>query len=115
MPIRDGAWLLKFEEWMTARGLAGATKNHYRSACSRLYAVAMLPEYRQQTGIHMNPFRGIPRDRTRRREDVFSRAQLRAVFAHATPALQLAMRLALFAPELRIGNIAALERTWTPN
>lgn len=108
-PLRDGSWLLRFEEWMQARQLAGATKNHYRSACSRLYAVAMAPAYRQQTGIVLNPFRGIPRDRTRRRTETFTRAQLAQLLTHGPLWLETAIRLALYAPALRLGNIVALE------
>lgn len=110
-PIRDPSWIGKFEDWMTAKGLAGATKNHYRSACSRMYFVAMQPEYRGETGITMNPFRGILRDRPRTREAVFTRAQLRDVMAHLPPFLQLAVRIAVLAPKLRLGNILAL--TWS--
>jgi integrase len=110
-PIRDGGWLLKFEQWMEAQGWAGSTKNHRRSACSRLYAVAMAPEYRQQTGITQNPFVGIPRDPTRRREEAFTREQVAALFAAAPPTLRTAMLIALLAPALRIGNIVGLR--WT--
>lgn len=107
-PIRDGAWLLKFEDWMSKKGLAGSTKNHYRSACSRLYFVAMQPEYRAVTGIMTNPFRGILRDRTRNRDVVFTRPQLQAVLVQLPPFLKLALRIALLAPKLRLGNILAL-------
>lgn len=107
-PIRDGAWLLKFEEWMTAEGMAGSTKNHCRSACSKLYRVALLAEYRVQTGITANPFRGILRDPPVRRDVVFTPEQLQAVLQAAPTYLRTAMRIAALAPELRISNIAAL-------
>ncbi|MDP1570380.1 MAG: site-specific integrase [Vicinamibacterales bacterium] len=112
-PIRDGRWLLRFEEWMAEKGLSGSTKNHYRSACSRLYAVAMLPEYRTQSGIMLNPFRGILRDQTRRRDATFSLAQLRDVLGAAPPELALAIQIALLAPKLRLANITALR--WDAN
>src|SRR5207253_7087850 len=28
-PVRDPSWILKFEAWMTARGIRGQTRNHY--------------------------------------------------------------------------------------
>lgn len=109
-PLRDGTWLLKFEDWMTTLELAGSTKNHYRSACSRMYWVAMQPEYRALTGITLNPFRGILRDPTRRRETTLTREQIQGLLAHGTQDLQLAITLALLAPKLRLGNIVRL--TW---
>ena len=108
-PIRDGAWLWKFEEWMAAKGISGSTRNHYRSACSKLYRVAMLPMFRSQTGITINPFLGLPRDRVRKRNTVLSDDQLRALLAHAPEFLKLAIRIALLAPNLRLSNIADLK------
>jgi integrase len=107
-PIRDGAWLMRFEAWMERKGLAGSTKNHYRSACSRIYATAMLPEYRTQTGITSNPFRGILRDPPVRRDATFSPDQLRAILAIAPDWLGLAIQIALMAPKLRLGKVLAL-------
>ena len=81
-PIDDPALILKFEEWMRKRGIAGATRNRYRSTVSRLYWFAMLPERRGESGITTNPFRGILRDRERSRDVTLSTQQIQIGRAH---------------------------------
>jgi hypothetical protein len=61
--LDDPTWLLQFDDWIDRRRAAGSTRNHFYSTMSRLYAVAMLPQYRKATGITANPFAGIPRAR----------------------------------------------------
>jgi integrase len=107
-PLVDPSWITKFEAWMQARGIAGATRNRYRTALSRLYAVAMLPEFRAQTGVTMNPFRAMLRDTERSRSVTFTVEQLAAVVAAAPPHLRLAIAIAVYAPKLRLGNILSL-------
>jgi integrase len=114
-PIDDPTWVLKFEQWMQRRpvqkrkGLKGATKNRYRSAVSRLYWFAMLPERRQVSGITSNPFRGLLRDRERARDVVLTPAQLKAILACAPYHLRLAIVIAALAPKLRMSNILGLK------
>lgn len=108
-PIDQPHWLLKFEEWIDRRAGAGSTRNSYRSAMSRLYAVALLPEYRTATGIIMNPFMGLLRDRTARRTVTLSLEQLRAIMTHAAPHLRLAIAIAALAPKLRLANVLGLQ------
>ncbi|WP_291989567.1 tyrosine-type recombinase/integrase [Luteitalea sp.] len=107
-PIDTPAHLLAFEEWMLARGVAGATRNRYRTAMSRLYQMAMLPEYRAATGVTMNPFRALERDPVRRRTVTITPEQLRAVMLASPAHLRLAIAIAALAPKLRLGNILAL-------
>jgi integrase len=109
-PIDDAGWILKFEQWMTRRGIKGATKNRYRSAVSRLYWFAMLPERRQASGITMNPFRGLLRDRERKRDVVLTKDQIRAIMQYAPYHIRLAIVIAALAPKLRMTNILRL--TW---
>lgn len=108
-PIDDPTWILKFEAWMKRRGISGATKNRYRSACSRLYWFAMLPEHRLTSGITMNPFRGLQRDREFPRDVVLTAPQIRAIMAHAPYHLRLAIVIAALAPKLRLANILSLK------
>lgn len=112
-PIDHPGWILTFDTWMAQRGVSGATRNHYRVRLSRLYAVAMKPEYRTATGVTLNPFRGLDRDRPRRRRVVFTVEQLQAVIAAAPPWLQLAIAIAALAPKLRLSNI--LDLRWDRN
>lgn len=107
-PIDDPSWLLRFEQWMARRRITGATKNRYRSACSRLYWFAMLPERRRASGITMNPFRGLLRDREFAREVVLTRDELRRILQAAPYHLQLAIVIAALAPKLRLSNILQL-------
>lgn len=107
-PIDDPNWILKFEAWMKRRRIAGATKNRYRSAASRLYWFAMLPERRQASGITLNPFRGLRRDKEYPRDVVLTPAQIRAVMMAAPYHLRLAIVIAALAPKLRLANILSL-------
>lgn len=109
--LTDGSWITKFEAWMRDEQMAGSTKNHLRSAASKCYRVAMLPEYQAQTGITRNPFLGVARDRPRRRTAMFTKTQLRSILQRASSRLKLAIRIAVLAPELRLSNIAFLQ--WT--
>lgn len=106
--IDHPSWLLKFEDWMSKRELAGATKNRYRSAVSRLYWFAMLPQNREASGITSNPFRGILRDQERARDVTLSGDQIRSLLQYAPQHLRLAIVIAALAPKLRLGNILAL-------
>lgn len=107
-PIDDARHLLAFEEWMLKRGIAPATRNRYRTAMSRLYAIAMRPEFRTTTGVTMNPFLAIERDVPRGRTVTLSVDQVRAVLHHAPRHLCLAIAIASLAPKLRLGNVLAL-------
>lgn len=106
--IDHPSWLLDFEAWMTTHGLSGSTKNRYRSACSRLYWFAMLPERREQFGITSNPFRGILRDKERGRDVTLSPSDIAAIIQHAPDHLRLAIVIAALAPKLRLANILSL-------
>lgn len=107
-PIDHPSWLLKFEDWMTTRGIAGPTKNRYRSAASRLYWFAMLPINREDSGITSNPFRGILRDDEHNRDVTLSGDQIRSILQYAPQHLRMAIVIAALAPKLRLGNILAL-------
>lgn len=109
-PILDPSWIERFEVWLSSLGLSGARKNHYRSAMSGIYRTALLPQWRQKTGVTSNPFLHIERDRVRPREAVLTLEQLRAWIDAAAPHVRIAMALAVYAPELRSGAILGL--TW---
>jgi integrase len=108
-PIADPMWILKFEDWMAARKVAGQTKNQYRSTLSQLYALALQPAYRKVTGVAVNPFIGVPRDRGGERTSTITIEQLRAWLQHASYHVRLAVAIAALAPKLRLANILALE------
>jgi len=107
-PIVDPAWILRFEDWMTARGISGSRKNQLRSTMSVLYQVARKPAHRTKTGVDTNPFAGGERDRVRSRTRVLSRAEIERWMAQAPYHLRVAMAVATYAPKLRLGNILAL-------
>jgi integrase len=100
--------ILKFEAWMSQRGIAASTRNHYRSALSTMYRVAAKPQYRGLTHILSNPFLG-DRDATEGREVTISLDQLRAWLACASYHCRLAVAIAALAPKLRLASILALE------
>ena len=107
--IDDPSLLLKFESWMAKRGIKGSTKNRYRSAVSRLYWFAMLPENRKATGITTNPMRGIMRDPEFGRDVTLTPGEIRSVIAAAPYHLRLAIVIAALAPKLRLANILQLK------
>lgn len=109
-PIKDPELLLAFEKWMTARGLSGARKNHYRSACSMMYRVALLPERRGQSGIRENPFAGVLRDRVQRRTRLLEPAEITTWMDAAPLPVMLAVTLGALAPALRLQNVVGLRR-----
>jgi integrase len=114
-PIRDPHWLLKFEDWMDAKRtaktgtrLSGQTRNQYRSTLSQMYVLALRPEFRARSGVQMNPFLGIPRDRDVERTSTVTVTQLRAWLTHASYHVRLAVSIAALAPKLRLANVLAL-------
>jgi len=107
-PIDDPSWLLKFEQWADKRQVSNQTFNHYWSGCSRIYYVAMLPQYRALTGVTMNPFAGAPRRPTRGREVMLTPAQLRKLLAVASYHVRLAVAIGALAPKLRLATILGL-------
>jgi site-specific recombinase XerC len=108
-PIENPALLEAFEQWMDARGISGARKNHYRSACSSLYKLALLPAYRKRSQISSNPFEHIPRDKVRKRITTFdSPVALRLVIAGAPWHTRIALAIGGLAPKLRLKNVLAL-------
>jgi hypothetical protein len=123
-PIDDPMWLLKFEDWMNAkrigrvvesagraRPLSGQTKNQYRSVMSQMYRLALQPAFRKQTGVAMNPWVGIPRERDNERTSTVTIEELRAWLEHASYHVRLAVAIAALAPKLRLKNI--LELKWS--
>lgn len=109
-PIRDPDWLVQFEDWMAARGIAGQTKNQYRSTLRQMYQLARQPRWRKLTGVQTNPLDGIFRDRPGGREVTIAPEDLRRLLEHASYHVRLAVAIGALAPKLRLGNILAL--TW---
>lgn len=107
-PIVNPDWLLRFEIWLTSRGLSNQSKNHYRGLMRRMYAVAMLPEYRQRTNITMNPFAGMPNDPTVERTVTVEPEQFSNWIRAASYHIRLAVAIAALAPKLRLRNILDL-------
>lgn len=107
-PIQDPDWIVKFEDWIAARGVGKQTRLHYMSIMSRMYRVALLPKYRKKTGVETNPFATIERDRPPGKKVSVTPAQLRAWLAKAPRHTQLAMAIAALAPKLRLENVLSL-------
>lgn len=110
-PVTTPRHLLDFEQWMTKRGSSGTTRNHYRTAMSQMYRIAMLPQYRSLTHVTMNPFAGLLRDTTRRRTTTLTLSQIRTMLEAAAPHLRLAIAIGSLAPKLRLDNVLGLR--WT--
>src|SRR5207248_9067903 len=108
-PIEQPELLDEFESWMTSRGVAGSTKNHYRSTISGMYRVAQLPRYRRLTGNPINPMTGVPRDRRVRRNVDLTPEQIVAWIQAASYHVRLAVAIAALAPKLRLQNVLTLE------
>ena len=108
-PIHDPDWITRFEDWIHTRGVGPQTRNHYRSIMSRMYRTAMLPRFRKQSGVAMNPFAGAMRDRTPPRTVTISVDELRRWLAHAPYHIRLAIAIGALAPKLRLSNILALD------
>ncbi len=106
--IADPDHIVAFEDWMTARGIAGQTRNQYRSTLRQMYQLALQPRWRKKTGIQTNPFDGIYRDRPGARTVTTTPDELRRVLAHASYHVRLAVAIGALAPKLRLGNILAL-------
>lgn len=108
-PIERPELLDEFEDWMVARGVAGSTRNHYRSTISGMYRVAQVPRYRKITGNPQNPMVGVPRDRRVRRNVDLTPAQMLEWMTVASYHVRLALAIAALAPKLRLENVLALE------
>lgn len=107
-PILDADWLVKFEQWMDDRGIAGATKNTYRSALSGMYKLAIRPRWRKKTNVIINPCIGMDRDPTRSRKTTLTAEQLTAWIEAAPRHVGLALAIGALAPELRLASILGL-------
>jgi integrase len=106
--VADPSWILKFEDWLTARGLGAQSKNHYRSMLRRMYAMALLPEYRQLTGVTTNPFEHVRHDPTFERTVALTPDEARRWLSHASYHVRLAMAIAALAPKLRLAKVLGL-------
>lgn len=125
--VRDPTWVTKWEAWLAEPkpqrrrpkdppGFArppivwsAQTKNQYRSLLSRMFAVALENSFRLQTGLTMNPFAGIRRERGRRRTAILDKDDLRAVLQQASYHLRLAIALGVLTPKLRETDILKLD------
>jgi hypothetical protein len=101
-------WIARFEDWMDARGIAGQTKNQYRSTVRQLYQLALQPRWRKRTGAQFNPMDGIYRDRPGERDSTISPDDLRALLTKASYHVRLAIAIGALAPKLRLEDILAL-------
>jgi integrase len=106
--VNDPEWIERFEQWMVDRGIAGQTKNQYRSVVSQMYHLARKPAYRKRTGITSNPFDGIDRDKGGRSTFALTVEQAQATLAAASYHVRLAIGIAALAPKLRRSNILGL-------
>jgi integrase len=116
-PILEPLWLERFEQWMTKRGISGATKNTYRSAVSGMYRLAIRPRWRAVTHVTVNPMSGTERDPVRSRKATLTPDQLRAWIYAAPPHVRLALAIGALAPKLRKSSILALrwDRNFDPD
>jgi integrase len=109
-PIDDPSWLLRWDEWIDRRNVAGGTRNHYQTTMSRLYAVAMLPEYRKMTSVSMNPFAGRPRSIRATRKVALTPERVLGWIQQMSYHARLSVAIAALAPKLRLRSILDLER-----
>ncbi len=109
-PIARPELIAEFESWMEERGISGPRKNHYRSACSMIYRVALLPEYRRVSGVRENPFAHVQRDRQTRRTAILTLEQLQQWTSTAPLEVAIVVAIGALAPALRLGNVIALDR-----
>ena len=107
-PVEDSDWLLRFEDWLAARQIGPQSRNHYRSAMSRMYRVALLPQYRKRTGVTTNPFAGLPREATVGRTVTLTPDQVGTWLSHMSYHVRVAVAIAALAPKLRKRNILRL-------
>lgn len=112
-PIAEPDWIEQFEDWLTSRGLSGPRKNHYRSAMSGLYRTALLPAFRKKTHVSANPFQHLERDHVPSRLGTLTAEQLEALITAAPLHVRIALAIATYAPEMRLGSILKLR--WTLN
>lgn len=107
-PIDDIAWLPKFQRHLNARGIAKQTMNNLRYAMSNLYDHALRLENREQTGIVVNPFKGLEKHTPRRRTKALSIEEFMAIYVAAAPHLQLALDIGVYAYALRHKEVLRL-------
>lgn len=108
-PIANPEWILRFEQWMVARGISGSTRNSYLSALSTLYRIALQPAYRQRAGVDSNPFRDIRRAPAKSRVVALTPDQVLAWSRAASYHVALAVTIGALAPKLRLQSILDLE------
>lgn len=108
--IDEPDWILKFEDWMTRRGISRGTKHHYRTYMSRMYLVARLPMYRKFTGVQekQNPFEGIPRGKKTVRKVTLSVDELLRLQRACSYHVRLAIAIASLSPMFRLHNVLSL-------
>lgn len=109
-PLIEPQWIMRFEQWMDARGISGQTKNQYRSTLSQLYRLAAAPAWTKITQVDKNPFKELERDPKVTRVVTLSLEDLRKILETATYHIRLAVAIGLLAHKLRLENILAL--TW---
>lgn len=107
-PILDPTWLRRWDAWVTARGVANDTRNHYTSTLSRLYWFALLVENRSTTGIEFNPFADRPRPSGRRRTVTLTPEDVPKILEQASYHVRLALTIGALALALRLRNILEL-------
>ena len=109
-PIEDPRWILDFDAWLDRRNVAGSTRNHSNTVLSRMYYVAMLPEYRKMTGgLLVNPFAGRPRAPKVSRKVALTPELVMRWMDAMSYHTRLAVSIAALAPKLRLQNVLALD------
>lgn len=108
-PINNPEWIEQFEQWMQARGIAASTKLSYWSALSGMYRIAMRPRYRKLTGVTINPFTDVDRERPKKRRVSLSPEHVRAWIQVAAPHARIALVIGALASKLRLDQVLALD------
>lgn len=121
--IADPYWIERFEQWLREpdgqkRIRSPQTRNHYRSCVSQMFVLASEHTFARTTGVTVNPFVSIRREKTRRRTVTITPDDLRRVLAHASYHVRLAMAIGLLAPTMRYQSILSLRwdqlnKDWT--
>lgn len=121
--VRERYWVERFEQWLREPDAQGRirspqTRNHYRSGVSGMYEVACRPTFQGVTGVSVNPFAGIQREKRRKRRVTISPSDFRALLTHASYHVRLALSIGALAPTLRYASVLSLQwsqisKDWT--
>lgn len=108
-PIANPKWIVRFLDWIDARGVSGSTRNTYLSTLSTFYRVALEPQYRVDANVPSNPFRDIRRSPRQGRLVALEPDVVLQWIGAAAYHVALAATIAALAPKMRLQTILGLQ------